>query len=40
MDAYTLVVMAIASATGGLFYWAIRQRRPAPVRVKARIRRR
>jgi hypothetical protein len=40
MDAYNLFAMAIAGATGGLFYWAIRQRKQALARVKARIRRR
>jgi hypothetical protein len=40
MDAYNLFATAIAGASGGLFYWAIRNRQRALARVKARIRRR
>jgi len=36
MSAYDLFVLAIAGASGGLFYWAITRTRRVLVRIKAR----
>jgi hypothetical protein len=40
LDLYNLFALAVAGASGGLFYWAIRNSKRAYVRVKARVRRR